>query len=532
MDRQFLALAATASILGHKHGIEVVLDPRANTASTDGKRITLPVVTTLGNEDHVALIEGLVDHEAMHVRHTDFSVLQNGTFSPLVASLGNLIEDVWGEREQAVIYPGCARSIRKSMEVMIKLGWYRGPGDDPVLPSMLLTNWLLHGLLARWYKLPELETMARDYHQKAAEVFGDDLSNQIWSKALEVDCVKSTEVGYQLAQSLSDMLMAAMPSKPKKPEQQALAGAITQAVNAESQDCATTDAGERISCALNSYGVMGPGAKAPPKATKSEALKPADFQYASQEERESHEQAVLQARAIEVRLGSKLESLLEAKLEVQTEHKRYGRKLDSRKLSGIALGRTKVYQHCDEEEGLNTSVKLLLDASGSMHYSFGGATSDTASNRITSAAAVAYAAAQVLERHSIPFSVDLFGSTVTEYKGFDQKWRRQREQLLTPNSGGTDTYGALIACMTQLLDRPESRKQVILVTDGEPNDAVAALALMNLMRGHGIMFAILFIGSSGNIFETALTSAGYTVCRASTPNDLGTSFFEALKHSF
>ena len=140
MDRQFLALAATASILGHKHGIEVVLDPRANTASTDGKRITLPVVTTLGNEDHVALIEGLVDHEAMHVRHTDFSVLQNGTFSPLVASLGNLIEDVWGEREQAVIYPGCARSIRKSMEVMIKLGWYRGPGDDPVLPSMLLTN--------------------------------------------------------------------------------------------------------------------------------------------------------------------------------------------------------------------------------------------------------------------------------------------------------------------------------------------------------------------------------------------------------
>ena len=529
MGNQTLALAALASIIGHKHGIRVTFDPSASTASTDGKNLTLPVVTTLGSEDHAALITGLVDHEAMHIRHTDFDVLRKGNFSPLVRSLGNLIEDVWGEREQAVIYPGCARSIKESMVVMIKLGWYRGPTDDPEQPSMLFTNWLLHALLARWYKLPELETMAVAYRQKADAVFGADLSNQIWTKTLEVDGVKTTEAGHNLAQSLADLLQSAM--KDQKQEQRN-SSAIQQTVNAQSDDCAATDFGSRVCGALGAEGVAGPGnGQAEPKSVQGTASM--SQRVEEDEDRQTQEDAEVLARPVIVGLGNKLDLLLQSKVEEHSEHRRHGRKLDTRRLAGIKLGKTDVYKHTDEEEGINTAVKLILDISGSMQANFDGMViKDSPDRRILSAAAAIIAAGQVLERHSIPFSVDLFGSVVYEFKTFEQSWRKQRSNLMTFNGGSTNLYAALKTCLVQLLSRTEMRKQIILATDGDPNYAEEALAIMNLMRKHGIMFSIVFIGGSGRNFEMELKREGYPISRVNSHDALATSFFEALRNAF
>ena len=112
------SLALLARMIGQKSGVEVVFDPRAQTASTDSKKVTLPVVRNIGSEDEAMLIVGLVDHESAHCRHTNFEMIPANQVEMII---WNTIEDVWIEREQAKAYPGCFRNIVGSMEVMTKL---------------------------------------------------------------------------------------------------------------------------------------------------------------------------------------------------------------------------------------------------------------------------------------------------------------------------------------------------------------------------------------------------------------------------
>ena len=530
MSLDLRALAAHASIIGHSQGIKVSFDPSAATAYTDGRRIVLPVVTNLGTEDHEALIEGLVDHEAMHCKFTDFEVLNQGKFSKLVATLGNLIEDVWGEREQAKAYPGCAIAICKSMEVMIKLGWYRGPSDDPLPPSMLITNWLLHGLLGRWYKLNELLTMTDEYLARLEPMIGADLTNRLWELACQVDQVDNTADGYVLAQRLSDLITQSMPEDAQTAAEQAQRDALEQILNADEELLATSDLGVRISQALTGMGVAGPSAGNRSAGVPSDLPNP---RTVGTDAALWNSRAISDARALEVRLGSKLEILLESKIEENSEHKRSGRRIDSRRLATIKVGRTDVYRHTDEQDGLNTAITILLDASGSMNYNFEGTDVGTLTDkRIISAGAVTYAAAQVFEKHSIPFAVNLFGSCTTEFKSFDQKWRIQRDKLLTDDCGGTNTFAAIQAGLMQLLTRSEDRKQIILVTDGCSNDDDAVITALKLLQKHGIQTAIVFIGYAGLDLMQLLNKEGFKYARALDGQDLAAAFFAAIENSF
>ena len=89
------ALPLVASMLGDKLGVEVVIGDM-KTASTDGKVIMLPALPMCGEEELAALVNGYIDHEAAHIRHTDFEAIKNSRLNPLEKHIENTIED--GER--------------------------------------------------------------------------------------------------------------------------------------------------------------------------------------------------------------------------------------------------------------------------------------------------------------------------------------------------------------------------------------------------------------------------------------------------
>jgi cobaltochelatase CobT len=611
------ALALLARIIGRKHGIEVRFSSSASTAYTDGKTITLPLVSNLGNEDHAVLIEGLIDHEAMHCRFTDFDVaLRN--LEPLVSSLTNLIEDVWGEREQAIIYPGCAKNIRKSMEVMIRLGWYRGPTvGEQYPPAMMLMNYLINGLLARLYGLADLQKFASECRLQLVGIIGEELVARIWETACEVDQVHSTAQAVSLAKEIVNLLKLAkqqaedkgnanqqssdqsqqeaesgqsqaQPSKdgaatnePTKsggkadspsgksekgqetksgqgaggvgqsdqnPPQPSRVEFLQQIVAASKGEISVGDMGERLLAALGNDKKAGIDAvnASHSNFTAGNNASGADPGYpvvghtlASTEGDRygaQHLAAINLSRSIAVKLGTKLESVLETKTDSFVLHKRSGRKLEARRAPRIALGKLDVFRRVEEGVEVDTAIALLNDVSGSMQLDFSGVQKVTAvkpeDTRVASAAGAVYAAAQVLDKHDVPFSVTCFGSRHMPIKTFDERWAVARRRAMTHNLSGTATDCAVIRLAEQLVTRQESRKIVLLTTDGQPHNSRGTVVAMKEVRRLGIEFAVLFIGTEGHIFENTLNEAGFTVSRATTKEMLATSLFKAIESAF
>ena len=69
-------VSKTSSVFGRKKSVNVVF--QGEQACTDGSTIILPSLDLTGDvSDSTAdVIRGYVDHEAGHVRHTDFDALQ------------------------------------------------------------------------------------------------------------------------------------------------------------------------------------------------------------------------------------------------------------------------------------------------------------------------------------------------------------------------------------------------------------------------------------------------------------------------
>ena len=576
------ALAMLASIIGRRHGIEVVFDAGVQTAATDGKKIFLPLISDLGNDDHVALIEGLLDHEAMHVRFTDFSV-KLGAHGPVVATLTNLFEDVWGEREQAVVYPGCARNIRKSMQVMIEMGLYKGPDADisNEAPASILVNWLINGLLARWYGLDELQVFTDQYRVHVDALLGKDLVDEVWTIACKVDGISSTQGSQKLALSIVNLLKKRAKEQPEQGQPQqgqpqqgqpqqgqpqqdqseqdqpqqsqsrqgqpgnvhASPSALESILSATADQIAAGDMGTRICAALASEKKGGRASNIDAADLAVEMSGSAGGQMIRLRPRQKvdtvldersrlrQEAAFTASRPIAVRLGNRLEDVLQARTDSVVLHKRSGRKLSSRRTPGIALGKLDVFRNEEEGLELDTAVSLLVDASGSMSDNFEGYRTGATDegSRIVSALAVSIAASLALDKHSIPFEVACFGQFFVPQKSFDEPFRTLKTTYLAEYLGGTLTGCAVAKATTSLLSRPESRKVLVVITDGDPDNERTSAAMINECRMLGVEIALVFIGNDGVFFEDMLKKLDFKVSRATDASNLAKQFFEAVE---
>jgi cobalamin biosynthesis protein CobT len=110
-------VSKTSSIFGRKKSVNVVF--QGEQACTDGSTIILPSLDLTGDvSDSTAdVIRGYVDHEAGHVRHTDFDALRvfgdecQRTNNNLLRAIHNALEDVWLERRVIEEYPGAQRNL-------------------------------------------------------------------------------------------------------------------------------------------------------------------------------------------------------------------------------------------------------------------------------------------------------------------------------------------------------------------------------------------------------------------------------------
>lgn len=119
------ALAKTSAVFGRKEDVKVVF--AGDQAKTNGSTITLPSLNKAAeiSDDDAAVLRGYVDHEAGHVRHTDFDVLRNNQSklkgNKLLHSCANALEDIWLEKRVMGEYHGARTNLRATSERVNKM---------------------------------------------------------------------------------------------------------------------------------------------------------------------------------------------------------------------------------------------------------------------------------------------------------------------------------------------------------------------------------------------------------------------------
>jgi len=191
-------LGKTSAVFGRKEDVQVVFQGEG--AATNGSVIFLPALNDGVEVDdvHQAVMRGYVDHEAGHVRHTNFDVIGRST-SKLERALVNCLEDVRIERKVIDEYPGAERNLKATTEAVNHQFLETFKPDDERLKDHKMVAPVALTWLGR-------EPYGGETCRQALSLLDDDLLGVLpkWVKAL--DACDNTEDVLTLAKTIAKSL--------------------------------------------------------------------------------------------------------------------------------------------------------------------------------------------------------------------------------------------------------------------------------------------------------------------------------------
>ena len=474
-------LPLLASILGDRYGVQVRIGGKE--ACTNGNVIHLPSLPIDCEPELLALARAFVDHESGHIRHTDFSVLQAANLDPVTFNLLNCLEDWRVEKKLSGIFPGCRRNLNWLIRRFFVEQAQPRAGDDS--PALAVLDYVL--LTVRAWDVEEVNS-ARQNAASIMEQHFPGLKETLDAILVKVymhcpDTKVAVEYSRQIAQCIRQweppQPMATskctdkndqgdMPQPTKKTndsisqiDQQAETVQPLRALSAlplkalfhaEAQDL-PQQLGEimAIELANGSVESASDALTVAVEGTRQAAPLPAEQK--------------LQALQTCIALRTRLQGFLQAQTQRRCSIGRRGA-LHANSLHRLQVGNARVFQKESVQLGLNTAVHVLLDVSGSM----AGAPINLA-NRACFAAATALrhirgvnpavtAFPAVTETNSV-FPIMRHGQAVPDM--FDLR-----------ASGGTPLAGAVWWVLQTMLPLKERRKIILVITDGMPDNQLAA----------------------------------------------------------
>ena len=180
-------LPAIASMLGDKNNIKVTISGTG--AYTDGVEINLPVLPD--TPELITLARGYIDHEAGHIRLTDFNVRKK---PGIEGDLTNVLEDVRIEKGMAEIFPGCKKILRDLAALVKDEGGFDFiPKEGEVLASEAFLGWLVSALRCSVLEQHELQPVADEALEVLEDIFLDEELDALMDLAIEGSVAGSTQ---------------------------------------------------------------------------------------------------------------------------------------------------------------------------------------------------------------------------------------------------------------------------------------------------------------------------------------------------
>ena len=474
-------LPLLASILGDRYGVQVRIGGKE--ACTNGKVIHLPSLPMDCEPELLALARSFVDHESGHIRHTDFSVLKAANLDPVTFNLFNCLEDWRVEKKLSGIFPGCRRNLNWLIRrFFVEQAQPRAGDDSPalaVLDYVLLTvrTWdvdevtparqnaasimeqhfpglkdALDAILVKVYIYCPDTTAAVEYARQIAlcirqwEPPKPTVTSKCTDKNVQGDMPQPTKEDTDSASKIDQQAETVQPLR-------ALSDLPLKALfHAEAQDL-PQQLGEimAIELANSSVESASDALTVAVEGTRQAAPLPAEQR--------------LQALQTSIALRTRLQGFLQAQMQSRCSIGRRGT-LHANSLHRLQIGNVRVFQKESEHQGINTAVHLLLDVSGSM-----------AGAPINLATRACYSVATALSRiHGVNPAVTAFPA-VTETNSVFSIMRHGQavpDMFDLRASGGTPLAGALWWVLQTMLPLKERRKMILVITDGMPDNQLAA----------------------------------------------------------
>ena len=535
-------ITQTAAVFGRSQDVSVVFeaDGTTGTAWTDGKEITLPSLPDDLEFSHeeTMVMRGLLDHEAGHVRHTDFKAVQKfgDTQSEQAFVLGNCLEDMRLEKLVMEEYPGSQKNFNVMREVI----------GEQELEVHLKQPELFTTITAPAIQSAILRAGSLDYAGENNRKMFDMLPErfQAWGKKFsdEAKACKNTEEILNLALAIEKLLEEStlnkkpepMPEDGKgKPENGGGKGLdgdpadfkfdkdgdITQGKPSKGKGKPSGQMKDKQGNPM--LGDMIEQVKENTRSKVDKFMKEVKasgkdyrvlsnrwdevFTKTSNNKRKDHRQKAIQDtpaikyEQVKNNLGglvntmkAKLRRALMAKENRDWDFGREFGKLDTKRLVAGSMGSSVVYKQRKERYELDTAVHFLIDLSGSM----GG-------RKIQVARDAAVAFSECLEGTQIRYQISGFdngGGTdgldrlvreaqkgskkyhryeplnLFKFKDFNQSLQLAKGSVAAISecsSGNNSDRDAVVWAYHELLQRPEKRKILFVLSDGQPaNDTI------------------------------------------------------------
>jgi nitric oxide reductase activation protein len=508
------ALPIVAAAYGEKFGVKVLI--QGQDAFTDGERIVIP--TANPDDPHYQQIAwSYLAHEAAHIRHTNFDMVQKASSKPIRKALLNIIEDVRIENELAKDYPGTRRSISQVIEYMVDTQQMCVP--EQLEPASNLQAWLLFRLRCHFLGQKALTPLYQAVDERVRQLFPAAAMSRLSAMLTAVPSLASTGEVLKLVDAIVAMLEEE--SRPPQDESDADNGNdIGQDASNDSNNSSDSQTPETDSSATGDAAETGDSDNSAQADNLRQALEASAAQFEPDtfaqvaevlsEQAEGHqgvtplslpqaEQAMLGDEAIltlsaseSAQIRARLRGMVQSSQDNRNHAKRHGLRVATHRLAASQAGESRLFIQRQPRIAPNAAVHLLVDISGSMGKPIGEG------NRKYFHVANEAALALAMALEGIPGVVP----AVSYFPGIHQEVSiallpkqsvRHRAACFDQKPRGcTPMAQAMWFAANSLLAQKQKRKLMIVLTDGDPDDWAATHDIVDRCRRSG--FELLGIG--------------------------------------
>ncbi|EOK1082690.1 VWA domain-containing protein [Proteus mirabilis] len=508
------ALPIVAAAYGEKFGVKVLI--QGQDAFTDGERIVIP--TANPDDPHYQQIAwGYLAHEAAHIRHTNFDMVQKASSKPIRKALLNIIEDVRIENELAKDYPGTRRSISQVIEYMVDTQQMSVP--EQLEPASNLQAWLLFRLRCHFLGQKALTPLYQVVDERVRQLFPAAAMSRLSAMLTVVPSLASTGEVLKLVDAIVAMLEEE--SRPPQDESDADNGNdIGQDASNDSNNSSDSQTPEADSSAMGDAAETGDSDNSDQADNLRQAIEASAAQFEPDtfaqvaevlsEQAEGHqgvtplslpqaEQAMLGDEAIltlsaseSAQIRARLRGMVQSSQDNRNHAKRHGLRVATHRLAASQAGESRLFIQRQPRIAPNAAVHLLVDISGSMGKPIGEG------NRKYFHVANEAALALAMALEGIPGVVP----AVSYFPGIHQEVSiallpkqsvRHRAACFDQKPRGcTPMAQAMWFAANSLLAQKQKRKLMIVLTDGDPDDWAATHDIVDRCRRSG--FELLGIG--------------------------------------
>ena len=508
------ALPIVAAAYGEKFGVKVLI--QGQDAFTDGERIVIP--TANPDDPHYQQIAwGYLAHEAAHIRHTNFEMVQKASSKPIRKALLNIIEDVRIENELAKDYPGTRRSISQVIEYMVDTQQMCVP--EQLEPASNLQAWLLFRLRCHFLGQKALTPLYQAVDERVRQLFPAAAMSRLSAMLTAVPSLVSTGEVLKLVDAIVSMLEEE--SRPPQDESDADGGDdIGQDASNYSNNSSDSQTPETGSSAMGDAAETRDSDNSDQADNLRQALEASAAQFEPDtfakvaevlsEQAEGHQgvtplslpqaehamlgdEAILTLSASEsAQIRARLRGMVQSSQDNRNHAKRHGLRVATHRLAASQAGESRLFIQRQPRIAPNAAVHLLVDISGSMGKPIGEG------NRKYFHVANEAALALAMALEGIPGVVP----AVSYFPGIHQEVSiallpkqsvRHRAACFDQKPRGcTPMAQAMWFAANSLLAQKQKRKLMIVLTDGDPDDWAATHDIVDRCRRSG--FELLGIG--------------------------------------